>query len=427
MATKRQYKREEYLKDKTKGKLTYYFVDQFLNVDIKVKEVYPKLKKVIHYPFDRKGSPKYNRITEIEYQKLSDPLPRGILKDWRLGYGFTKILSPVLYSLESKFDISRVVVKPKGKIEIKNKTAYLSYENLNKFYPKMESLLETHKSQKEILVSKFLNQYFPKKFKSDKQAYIKGSIYSLLDQVGEKAPISKEDYDAMLKLVVSRLEGQNIESKKVVIATKEKIEKRFLEDAIKEYKKLLTQKLDTNQLEKKWESFFKDNSWIVSNLFSLPVFLFANQAYVGGKEIFNTNGKITDFLFKNSLTDNLTVIELKTHKTRLLAKKPYRGKDVYSLSEDLSGAINQVLDQKQNLLNEFHNLRSKAGKGDWFESYNSKCLIIAGSTKDLPEKGVRSFEIFRNNLHGVEIITFDEVLQKVEAFLTLLKSGKKKK
>jgi len=40
------------------------------------------------------------------------------------------------------------------------------------------------------------------------------------------------------------------------------------------------------------------------------------------------------------------------------------------LYRELSGAINQVLDQKQNLLNEFHSLRSKGGQDIWFEAYN---------------------------------------------------------
>ena len=425
---KRKFKKEEYLESQSKDKTVYFFIDEFQNIKIKSREVYPKLKKVVHYPFNKSGGSKYKKIVEIVYKNLPDPLPRGIIKDWRLGYGFTKVLSPIIYSLESKFDVYKIIVKPKGKFSIKNRVACFSYLDLNKFYPKMANLIEIQSDQKEALVSKYLSQYLPKQFKENKQLYTKGSIYSIIsNQIGDDGIISKDDYDAMLNLVVSKVGDQNIESKKVVIATKEKIEIRFLEDAIKDFKKNLNLKSKSGNLEKKWEQFFKDNSWIISNLFSLPVLLFANQAYVGGKEIFNTNGKITDFLFRNSLTDNLAIIELKTHKTDLLSKRPYRGNDVYSLSEELSGAVNQVLDQKQNILNEFHTLRSKAGQKDWFESFNSRCLIIVGLIKDLPVNGRRSFEIFRNNLYGVEIITFDEVLQKIESFISLIKKGTKKK
>jgi hypothetical protein len=421
----KEIRREEYIKEKTKDKSVYYFVDDRQGINIKCREIYPKLNKVIHYPFSKNGGFKYKKILSIEYRGLSDPLPRGIIKDYGWGYGFTKVLAPVLYKLESKFDISKVIVKPQCKFSIKGKTAYLSYFDLNQFYPKMDNLLRTQSNQKELLVSSFLNQFLPKKFKKEAKLYIKGTIYSMItDQVGKDGIISKDDYDAMLNLVLSKNGDQKIESKEVILATKEKIEKRFMEDAIKEFKKILALKSDSGKLEEKWQLFFKENSWIISNLFSLPVLLFADKAYVGGKEIFNISGKITDFLFKNSLTDNLAIIELKTHKTQLLAKNPYRGKDVYSLSEELSGSVNQVLDQKQNLLNDFHTLRSKAGQTDWFESFNSRCLVIVGCIKDLPPNGKRSFEIFRNNLYGVEIITFDEVLQKIEAFVSLFKKGK---
>ncbi len=413
----------EYLDSQTKDRAVYHYIDDSLKIDVKSKEVYPKLKRVIHFPFNsRTGKQRYPKVESITYENLLDPLPRGILKDSNRGYGFTKVLSPIIYALEAVFGITKVIVKPKGKIYVKGATANLSYADLNKFYPKMVSLLAAQGEQRDILTNNFLKQYFAKKFKGTKQKYIKGSIYSLISsQVADPKSLSKEDYESMLGLVVKGIGEQSVESKKVVITTKEKIEKRFLEDAIAEFKKILSQKSFTGKLEKKWETLFKENSWIISNLFSLPVLLFANQAYVGGKEIFNTNGKVTDFLFKNSLTDNLAIIELKTHKTPLLDKKPYRGSDVYSLSAELSGSVNQVLDQRQNLLNEFHALRSKSGQKDWFESFNSKCLIIAGNIKDLPLNGKRSFEIFRNNLYGVEIITFDEVLQKIEAFANLIK------
>jgi hypothetical protein len=425
--TTKKVERGEYKADETKEKVIYFYKDTVLGIDIKSRERHKNNKKVVHFPFDRKGQSKYGRIIEIEYHGLPDPLPRGIIKDPKLGYGFTKILSPVLYALGAKFNLKRVIVKPKGKFEIKNENITMSYTDLNKFYPKMDTLFKTHARQKEALTFKFLSTYFPQKFKDTKRPYIKGSIYSLIsNQLTETEKISKEDYDAMFDLVISKLDKPDVQSKKIVLATKEKIEKKFLEDAIKEFNDLLKLKGNTGNLEKKWEDFLKENSWIISNLFCLPVFLFSNQAYVGGKEIFNINGKVTDFLFKNALTDNLTIIELKTHKTQILSKKPYRGKDVYSISEELSGAINQALDQKQNLTNEFHTLRSKSGKENWFESYNSRCLIIAGHMKDLPEEGKRSFEIFRNNIHGVEIITFDEVLKKIEAFVSLVSSKKNK-
>lgn len=425
MVTKRN-RREEYVSEDNATKRVFNFRDDILKIDVPCRIVFKKKKEEIHYPFAKDGAPKFENVREIVYRGLPSPLPRGLIKDYRLGYGFTKVLSPILYQIDKVLQPTKLIVSPKGKTRTDGKTIYLDYADLNKVYPKMESLLQRHVKEKEATAKKFLAPFFSQRFKDIKSAYVKGTIYTIVsDQIADDPKsLSREDFDSMLGLVLKELKNQGLESKKIVLETRERIEKRFLEDTIFSFKKLLDRKLNNNKLEKDWESLLKENPWIISNLFATPVFLFQNQAYAGGKEINNTNGKVTDFLYKNNFTDNVAIVELKTHKTELLANKPYRGKDVFSLSPDLSGAVNQVLNQRQNLIQEFVKLRTK---DEWFESYNPKCLVIAGTTAGLPEHGIKSFDIFRNNLHGVEIVTFDEVLKKLEFFHDLIKSKRKKK
>lgn len=415
----------EYLHEENKIKKVFYFQDTTLKIDIISRVVFLGKKHQIHYPFDKNGKPKFDNIKEIVYKGLSDPLPRGIIKDYRLGYGFTKVLSPILYQLDKVLKPTKLVVSAKGKTKLDKGVLYLSYAELNKSYPKLESLLQRHVKEKESAAQKFLSPFFPKQFKNIKPVYVKGTLYSIIsDQLeNDSKKVSREDFDSILGLTLKELKNQGVESKKVVLETREKIEKRFIEDAISDFKKLSQRKLNNNKLEKDWEKFLIDNPWIISNLFATPVFFFQNQAYAGGKEIDNKNGKVTDFLYKNEFTDNIAIIELKTHKTDLLSAKPYRGKDVYSLSADLSGSVNQVLNQRQNLIHEFTTLRTKE---NWFESYHPKCLVIVGSISGLPKDGLKNFETFRNSLQGVEIITFDELFKKLEFFNDLIK-GKSKK
>src|SRR3989344_1086997 len=422
---KAQNRREEYLVEEDANKKVFNFRDDVQKIDIQCREIFKKKKEEIHYPFDRKGKPKFENIKEIVYRGLPTPLPRGIIKDYHLGYGFTKVLSPIAYQIDKILHPAKLVVSLKGKIRAEKGALYLNYNDLNKVYPKLESLLSRHVKEKEATANKFLASYF-KNFANIKTSYTKGTIYSIVsDQLGDDSKsLSREDFEAILNLTLRELKNQGLESKRVVLETRERIERRFLEDTINSFKKLLGRKLNNGKLEKDWESLLKENPWIISNLFATPVFLFQNQAYAGGKEINNSNGKVIDFLYKNDFTDNIAVVELKTHKTDLLSKKPYRGKDVFSVSPELSGAVNQVLDQRQNLIQEFVKLRTEDA---WFESYNPKCLVIAGMTEGLPEHGTKSFDIYRNNLHGVEIITFDEVLKKLEFFKDLIKGKSKKK
>lgn len=416
----------EYLYEENKTKKVFHFQDTALKIDIQSKVIYLGKKHEVHYPFDKNGKPKFDNVKQISYKGLSDPLPRGIIKDYRLGYGFTKVLSPILYQIDKVLKPTQVIVSLKGKTKLEKGILYLNYTELNKTYPKLDSLLQRHVKEKEAAAQKFLSPFFPKQFKNIKSPYVKGTLYSIIsDQIeNDSKKISREDFDSVLGLTLKELKNQGIESKKVVLETREKIEKRFIEDAISDFKKLSQRKLNNNKLEKDWEKFLIENPWIISNLFAVPVFFFQNQAYAGGKEIDNKNGKVTDFLYKNEFTDNVAIIELKTHKTELLSAKPYRGKDVYSLSADLSGSVNQVLNQRQNLIHEFTNLRTKE---NWFESYHPKCLVIAGSISGLPKDGLKNFETFRNSLQGVEIITFDELFKKLEFFNDLIKGKTKKK
>uniref|UniRef100_UPI0025C0451D Shedu immune nuclease family protein n=1 Tax=Flavobacterium sp. TaxID=239 RepID=UPI0025C0451D len=191
----------------------------------------------------------------------------------------------------------------------------------------------------------------------------------------------------------------------------------ILSDAVQDYSTLLSSTITIARLEKKWQEYLKINSWIFSSIFAQPIILFKDEAYVGGKDINNTNGKFSDYLMKNKLSDNVTFLEIKTHKTQLLSDKAYRGTDVYSVTEELSGCINQVLNQRDNFQKEYDHLKRKSKEN--FETINSKCIVIIGQHKSLTEEQKHCFELFRNNCRDVEIITFDELLLKIQNILTL--------
>lgn len=173
----------------------------------------------------------------------------------------------------------------------------------------------------------------------------------------------------------------------------------------------------TNGLESYWQKFFEANAWIISQVFSLPCALYESQAYVGGKSLGNRGGNLPDFLYQNELTKNLAIVEIKTPSTSLLGKL-YRGES-YSVSEELSGSINQVLSYRQFLLNEFNSLYVNSGSG--FEAFSPRGVVVIGNTSQLDERTkVSSFENFRGSLNGITILTYDELLAKIEDLIRLL-------
>lgn len=173
-----------------------------------------------------------------------------------------------------------------------------------------------------------------------------------------------------------------------------------------------------NGTEQYWQDFFGRNAWIISQVLSVPCTLYEQQAYVGGKSFAGAGGNLPDFLYKNKLTKNLAIVEIKTPKTRLLGQT-YRGNS-YSMSREFSGAISQVLSYKQSLLNEFNYLYMNSGGG--VEAFSPRCVVVIGDTSELQTDRMKmgSFENFRACLNGVTVLTYDELLGRINDMLGIL-------
>ena len=179
-----------------------------------------------------------------------------------------------------------------------------------------------------------------------------------------------------------------------------------------------------NPDEEYWQSAILEKyPWVVGHVFATPCMLFASKAYVGGKAIDNKKGHVVDFLYQNKLTGNVSLVEIKTPCTGLLGKEYRNGS--YSISTDLSGAVTQVLSYKQTLLNEFAVLQMNSSTH--MEAFSPKCVILAGCLSQFVDSNgfsnrdkLSSFENFRNNLNGISILTFDELLQRVEDLISIL-------
>lgn len=141
----------------------------------------------------------------------------------------------------------------------------------------------------------------------------------------------------------------------------------------------------------------------ISGLSKLKEVVLKGKAYVGGKGIENTGGNLVDFLMANDFTRNALLIEIKTPMTPLLGPL-YRG-DIHNISSELSDAVQQSSNYRQQLSQNYHSLA--ASSSHEFHAFNPPSLVIAGCNEELagPEK-TKAFELYRNGLKDVQIITF---------------------
>ncbi len=206
------------------------------------------------------------------------------------------------------------------------------------------------------------------------------------------------------------------QEQETLIKLHNKIELVSFVELIKRYESMLGK----GRGESFWQNLFQQNPFILSMVFSSPINIMQGQVYVGGTGISGSGGKIGDFLGTNALNFNATIIEIKTPKTKLLNSKPYRD-DVYNASSQLSGAINQVLDQRMKFQQHIHGLKADS-KGRQFEAYHTSCVLIIG-TMPSDEDEQKSFELFRGNSKDVIIITYDELLERIKQLHEFLKEN----
>lgn len=420
-------KNGEHLETENTIKRTFYYYDSG-NKQLS-KEEFKKSDIVVHYPRGYEGGDKYKTIKKFTYKGYKGKLPVGVVKAVTFGYGFTKTLNPFAYHINDNFDIDEVIIEKGGKIEldVANKKLYLNETALATLQDAFSSIFKKNKEEVNFVLHTNLHTLFPTTIAKPTKTYIANALATSLSSWGNTIDEFSDDDKKAIKDLFDKLSlSTDFLTKEALAKTKEIVDTKYIQETLKKYKELAEIKTDSESLEKKWQEFLKDNSWIFSYIFAQPVILYKREAYVGGKTIENKNGKFNDFLIKNSLSDNVSFLEIKTHKTKLLDSTKYRGEDVFSATKDLTGSINQVLNQRDNFQKEFyaHKVKSKGG----FETFNSKCVVLIGSTKNLSDEQKYSFELFRSNSRDVEIITFDELQTKIESLQTLMTTdGKKKK
>jgi Shedu protein SduA, C-terminal len=155
---------------------------------------------------------------------------------------------------------------------------------------------------------------------------------------------------------------------------------------------------------------------VFSELTGSPVVLLRERAYVGGKGIANTGGGVIDYLVQNALTDNVSLVEIKTPGAELCGGEYRSG--TYPPGREVVGGVVQVLGYRDTFLHEIRNLRATT---ETFQAYNPRCYLLVGRVASLADDDAKkSFELFRTAQSAVQIITFDEVRGRLQGIRDVL-------
>lgn len=189
-------------------------------------------------------------------------------------------------------------------------------------------------------------------------------------------------------------------------------------EGLKRVEALMRENLDNGKEEFWQQKVFNENQWVLAQIFSCPCTIYAQKAFVGGKSLDNKGGNVCDFIYRNKMTQNVALIEIKTPCTEIVGK-PYR--ETYSMSLDMSGAVNQVLNYRDELQKNFSTLTRDLEEADTVRAFSPKCVIVIGKINTLNAKQQKAFELYRNSFNNLTIITFDELHQKICDLISVFK------
>lgn len=354
---------------------------------------------------------------------LLEGLPSGFVKDFNYGLGFLKDYKCVA-DIVGELGFEHIVIDANdvtdkdedGELLI---ISFSEFDQIRKHINRITNASQkTARKVKAAVVHNSIcfhlndEQNYPQKTLDIKDTYIERSI-AKASKI-KNMDMSKSEKKELVKTINKNIKQILNEDSETLVKLKSNIELVSLENLIVVFEGMLSKKLS----EDKWQELFLENPFILNLLFGFPIIKIQDQASVGGRKLSGEGDKITDFLIKNIRTNNTALIEIKKPQSQLLNKSPYRN-GIFSPSTELSGSINQVLDQKHKFQKEIGAIKENSGIFD-IETFAVHCVLIVGLIPEGRDES-RSLEMFRRNSRDVDIITFDEILDKLKqlhAFLS---------
>ena len=343
--------------------------------------------------------------TKEEVVNCLQLLPAGFVKDIRYGLGLIKDYRFIISAIEEQSNFNQIWIgQEKTGWDFNRDLFNLNMNDFDEMRRNCDCITRRARQVAQIMkTAAIYNQL------ADRLGNEQRTLPTDNDAISKmlRLKLSDTDKQAAMSLVTEDKSTVNKTDSVTLTKLKNDIELVSLERLIASYEELLTKKTK----EETWQSLFNENPFILSLAFGYPAIKISDQASVGGKRLAGDGEKITDYLIKNGVTNNLALIEIKKPSSTLLNKTAYRG-SVYCASTELTGSVTQVLDQCYQLQQNIATIKNNNKIYD-IESYAVHCILIIG-TMPCEEDERKSFEIYRRNSKNVQIITFDELLLKLK-------------
>jgi Domain of unknown function (DUF4263) len=376
---------------------------------------YVKLTEIC---FDLPPYAKHYLNADLDMQSLLfSSIPEVFTRDINYGFGFKRHYGQVANILD-QLGVKKLVVtsREKTSIDVSSHLAIINASDMEGFRRVVDNIVRrsqvlTSTMKRDALQEALFTALGSDSFTSFNNGKISKEEFAKLigktNRFMEGGASLAEQNDA---LTVIRKNAKKItqQQPRELIKLKNDLDLVNLEQLIQKFQEMMVKKLK----EFHWQLLFQQNPFIINMAFGIPVLSVQGQASVGGHRISGGGGKIADFLVKNSLSNNTAIVEIKTPAMNLVQPRSYRT-GVHGPSQELSSAVSQVLDQVYLLQKDINSIKVNSRLFD-IESYHIHGILIAGTAPTEADEH-KSFEYFRGNSKNVQILTFDELLEKLKS------------
>ena len=179
-----------------------------------------------------------------------------------------------------------------------------------------------------------------------------------------------------------------------------------------------------NWSEAQWQNFFEREQWVFGYGLDYRIMRqFSREAVVGAGGIDNQNKPVTDFLME--FTDYTVLVEIKRPGTPIF--KPAKGgrAGTWEFTSDFTGAVSQILEQKaewSSFAETGAHYDKATGRRLTARTRNARCILVLGLCGEFDKSASEreanlkrdTFELFRRECRSIDIITFDELLERAQ-------------
>lgn len=176
-----------------------------------------------------------------------------------------------------------------------------------------------------------------------------------------------------------------------------------------------------NWQEADWQDFFEKQSWVFGYGLDYRIMrTFDREMVVGTGGMDNREKPTVDFLM--NFTDYTVLVEIKRPETPIFKAQKSARSGTWRFSTDFMEAVSQVLEQKAEWLNAAqsgeHYNRAGTSRLE-ARTRDAKIILVIGSRDEFRSDNKReenikhdTFELFRRDTRSIEIVTFDELLER---------------